>query len=93
MRPAPDDWAPAVMDRGVSLAWEGAVTIDGQTIALEVGLRPRTPEERTAALEELRRTSWTLTELARLGRADMLTPFRKDRHDPRRRPVSVPTGA
>lgn len=91
MRPVPDDWGPDVTDLGSVLRWQGRVSLNGKMVALEIGLRPGTTESRTADLEELRRASWTLNELARLGRFDLLTPFRKDRHDPSGRPVSVPT--
>jgi hypothetical protein len=87
----PADWGPDVVDDGRTLKWEGRVQLDGRMVSLEVGLRPRTDQERAEALEHLRRTSWTLTELARLGRGDLLRPFRKDRHTATGRPVSVPT--
>jgi hypothetical protein len=91
VQPVPSDWAPQLLEqKGGVLKWEGRVQLDGKEVALEVGLRPRTPEDRVRDLQLLHKESWILTELARLGRSDLLAPFRKDRHRPSLRPVSVP---
>lgn len=92
----PPDFAPPLTARRGRIVWSGNVTVikpgSSQQIALEQGYIPSgDPETDHGRDEALKAQVWAAMEAARLGRDDLIPAImRKDRHDPKRRPVKAP---
>lgn len=85
--PMPRDFAPTFEDHGRYLRWAATVEIEGHgSVALELGYHnhPTRKHSATAGPNHLRAAAWQATELARLGRMDLLGHALVRRHHGRR---------
>lgn len=67
---------------GRTLKWSAQVSTPTGPLRVEYGLRLKDGEQATiaAAIASVRATAWQTTELARLGRTELLNYVRTDRH-------------
>ena len=72
--PLPPDFRPSFEDRGRYVRWTDTLALPDQTsIHVELGFsRASGKADENKERENLRKSAWQTTELARLGRADLL---------------------
>ena len=82
MRPMSADFSPKFDDHGNYLRWSATLDVDhhGQ-IDVEIGFHG----SGESGPSHLRASAWQAMELARLGRIDLLSHCRVDRHRARRK--------
>lgn len=73
VRPMPADFSPGFEDRNSHVRWAATLDVAGVSVPVELGFsraggRADEPKERA----NLRASAWQATELARLGRRDLL---------------------
>lgn len=90
IRDMPADFAPTFVDHGRYVRWSTTLRPDGSPpVPVELGFSKASGKADMAAeTENLRAGAWQATELARLGRADLLAIAHPDRHKAPR-PVST----
>ena len=88
MLPAPQNWNPPIHEDDDRIWWRGIVTTSiGQRVSqlpVEYGFSKRNGPDRSV----VKAVAWEITELARLGRLDLIGYARVDRH--KGRPVAKP---
>lgn len=91
MAAMPPEWKPAIHEDQDRIWWQANVTshigTSVQQIPVEYGFSKRTGKGRSV----LRATAWEISELARLGRLDLIQYARKDRHQARPGPKATIT--
>lgn len=70
VQPMPGDFAPEFEDRNSHVRWAATLECSGASIKVELGYS-RAGDDK-AERENLRASAWQATELARLGRRDLL---------------------
>lgn len=90
--PMPPDFAPSIMEMPKAWAWRGRVEIASPGRVDKVECEYGLPKSMGHTAAELRAFVWEIMELGRLGRGDLLTFARVDRHSkrPAPLPVSIP---
>lgn len=74
IRPMPKDFAPTFQDRGHYVRWAETLTVEGVgPVDVELGFsKAGGKADINKERETLRASAWQATELARLGRRDLL---------------------
>jgi hypothetical protein len=74
VQPMPKDFAPSFQDMGRYVRWDATLDLpDGTTVNVELGFsRAAGKVDENKERENLRASAWQTTELARLGRRDLL---------------------
>jgi hypothetical protein len=86
LRPIPADFSPKFDDHGHYLRWSATLDVaDHGPIDVEIGFHHPRAGNKADGPNHLRSTAWQATELARLGRLDLLAHCRVDRHRARRK--------
>lgn len=76
--PIPADFAPEFEDRNNHVRWSATLEVRGAQVPVELGFS-RVGDDKKER-ENLRLSAWQATELARLGRADLLAYCTVGRH-------------
>ena len=80
VRPVPSDFNPTFEDRGTHLQWSATLDVHGGVlIDVELGISKQR-EDIAASTASLRDSAWQATELARIGRGDLLKHASVGRH-------------
>lgn len=87
MRPMPADFAPKFEDHGNYVRWADTLEIEGVRVDVELGYSRAGAGDDAKAQESLRASAWQATELARLGRRDLLGYCMVRRHVDRIRAI------
>lgn len=89
MLPMPPDFRPVVQQDNDRMWWRGRVTTKigdrVDQLQVEYGFSKRSGQDAS----EIKRVAWEIHELARLGRGDLISYARQDRHTARA--VTKPT--
>lgn len=82
VHPMPADFNPPVEDMGRYARWAATLTVEGYgPVDVELGFsRAGGKSDEMKELENLRKGAWQVTELARLGRRDLLAHCIVGRH-------------
>jgi len=82
VQPMPDDFQPSFEDRGYYVRWSATFDLPDQTkLEVELGFsRANGKVDINKERENLRAGAWQTTELARLGRRDLLAYCIVGRH-------------
>lgn len=91
IRPIPNDFKIAFDDHGRYVRWTATLIVEGHgPLDVELGYSKASGKADEAKEQaNLRASAWQAMELARLGRLDLLSHCRVDRHK-RDRPISRP---
>lgn len=88
MAPMPPEFRPVILQDDNRIWWKGRVTShigsNVQQVQVEYGFSKRSGQDAS----DLKRIAWEISELARLGRPDLINYARVDRHAAR---VTTPT--
>jgi hypothetical protein len=86
LRPVPAEFSPKFVDHGHYLHWSATLDVANHgPVDVEIGFHHRGSSNKADGPTHLRQTAWQATELARLGRLDLLAHCRVDRHRARRK--------
>ena len=81
IRPMPVGFNPAVQDRGRYFWWGERFDVSGTMVEVELGFsKAGGKADVPAEMARLKRGAWQLTELARLGRKDLMLYAEIGRH-------------
>jgi hypothetical protein len=82
IKPVPADFAPTFEDRGKYVRWADTLTVPGHgPLEVELGYsKAGGKADISKEQANLRAKAWQAMELARLGRLDLLSHCRVDRH-------------
>ena len=81
VQPMPADFYPQIEDRGRYAWWGATLMVSGEPVAVELGFSKAGGKvDEAAECEKLRKSAWQATELARLGRRDLLAHCIVGRH-------------
>ena len=82
IRPIADDFNPTFEDRGYYVRWDAIVEVDGSgPLSVELGYSKASGKaDDLKERANLRADAWQVTELARLGRGDLLAYCTVGRH-------------
>lgn len=81
VQPVPAEFAPTFQDRGRYVRWAETLMVAGQPVSVELGYSQASGKaDEITEQENLRKSAWQVTELARLGRRDLLAHCIVGRH-------------